>query len=357
MNHLFQPISNWFPRKSFDSLPISSLAPTTSTVEAKVPNQAAIAASATCHVLGVLERQLSEVAADVENSVTGVSLGFQGMASRAQAVVQTASQAIGGRVNNRGGIELIEEMHTVLGALIEHIELSRTFSESTSAKLSGLETRLAAVETILNDVEELASQSKLVALNGQIEAARLGQAGLPFAVVAEETKSLSANAAKTSDLIRKQVCELADELKATSAEIKVRAAQDSTRFSEFEHQSRNLLQDIDTSQQQMSASLSSMGEISGELQKDISHAVMSMQFQDRVNQQLAHISESLTLLAHKIEPELKPHEQQLANECCSEWLQVIASRSTMESERVALSGNGADSMSAASNDEFSVELF
>ena len=313
---------------------------------------------AVCNVLEVLERQLTDVSQDVESSVAGVCKGFQGMATRAQAAVNAASESLGSGVKDDIGKDLISEMQKVLTSLIENVRASSDFTQTVSGKLLGLETRLAAIEDTLGAVEALANKAKLVALNGQIEAARLGPAGQAFAVVAKETKTLSTHAAQTSDSIRNLVGELSQEVKVTSAEIRKRTEVDLRRFAESESQATQMLNDIDVSHKRIMQSLNTTSQISGELRGDISKAVMSMQFQDRVSQCIAHVVETMEVLVDHVDPKSIGDCELAAKDRSDEWLSQISKRYTMDSERVALGGAElVDSSGAGAADEFDVELF
>jgi methyl-accepting chemotaxis protein len=309
--------------------------------------------------LEVLEGQIKDINQDVETSVAGVCKGFHGMAVRAQSAVSAASESISsGAKEGSGGKDMIAEMQKVLNSLLANVRSSSDFTQSVSAKLTSIESRLEAIEKTLGDVEELANKAKVVALNGQIEASRIGTAGLAFAVVAQETKSLSTNAASTSDAIRKLIAKLTDEVKVTADEIRQRTEIDSNSFVESEQQARELLNDIDANHKQIVNSLNKTSEISGELRGDIARAVMSMQFQDRVSQRMAHVAETLEILVHEVDAKSYTYCKAEAQGRSDQWLGQISKKYTMDSERIAISGEGQLATTASSSsDDFDVELF
>jgi methyl-accepting chemotaxis protein len=184
----------------------------------------------------------------------------------------------------------------------------------------GMNKVLDAARKTLDEVDTIAREARMVGLNGQIEAARAGKQGVAFSVVANETKSLALHAATTSDMLKKMLNEL-----AVLHEQLVEALQSSESTSEC-------------------------------LSKEITRAVMGLQFQDRVNQQIQHITETLDAIYERAIPitEQAPPRDVAAR--LEDWREWMRSRSTMESERVV--AGGCDSASTSNNDGFgSVELF
>lgn len=342
-----------------DSQQECSLAAETAVEIPVAPNEHIVNVVAVCNVLAVLEGQIKDINQDVETSVAGVCKGFQGMAVRAQSAVSAASESISsGAKDSGGGKDMIAEMQKVLNSLLENVRSSSDFTQAVSEKLTSIESRLEAIEKTLGDVEELANKAKVVALNGQIEASRIGSAGLAFAVVARETKALSTNAASTSDAIRKLISKLTAEVKVTADEIRQRTDIDANRFVESEQQARELLHDIDVNHKQIVKSLNTTSEISGELRGDIARAVMSMQFQDRVSQRMAHVAETLEILVHEVDAKSFTYCEAEARGRSDQWLSQISKKYTMDSERIALSGDGELVTTAtSSSDDFDVELF
>ena len=75
----------------------------------------------------------------------------------------------------------------------------------TIRQLAESSGRIGEVVGLISDIAE---QTNLLALNATIEAARAGEAGKGFAVVASEVKSLANQTGKATEEISAQVCEI-----------------------------------------------------------------------------------------------------------------------------------------------------
>jgi len=83
----------------------------------------------------------------------------------------------------------------------QQIEKITALLQQFSTTVDGLQANSENVRNILRMVEEFADQTNLLALNAAIEAARAGEAGRGFAVVADEVRTLSAKVADATQQI------------------------------------------------------------------------------------------------------------------------------------------------------------
>lgn len=81
-------------------------------------------------------------------------------------------------------------------------------AESTNAAVTSLKLAADKIGEVVKLINEIAEQTNLLALNATIEAARAGEAGKGFAVVASEVKNLAGQTAKATDEIRLQISEM-----------------------------------------------------------------------------------------------------------------------------------------------------
>lgn len=98
-----------------------------------------------------------------------------------------------------------------VGGTINKLGLSITENSKAS---QGLLTEVGAIGRIAQTIREIAYQTNLLALNAAIEAARAGEHGRGFAVVADEVRNLSKRVQQATEEVRRNITAIEDSAKA-----------------------------------------------------------------------------------------------------------------------------------------------
>lgn len=159
--------------------------------------------------IGAVVSRVAEAARGMQENASLVSTAAQDTERQSSAAATAAQNASSNVVTISSATEELSASIGEIGRQLQHsstvTKRAVTETEQTSAEISELVGNAGKIGEVIQLITEIAEQTNLLALNATIEAARAGEAGKGFAVVASEVKNLANQTARATESIQQQV--------------------------------------------------------------------------------------------------------------------------------------------------------
>ncbi|MBZ7985218.1 cache domain-containing protein [Campylobacter sp. Cr9] len=132
---------------------------------------------------------------------------------------QGIEQANRGKSELTNATSLIEDMRKNIEELGKSIDLSSSVEDELAHRMNNLSKEADNVKSILEIINDIADQTNLLALNAAIEAARAGEHGRGFAVVADEVRNLAERTQRSLSEINATISVIVQEIKDASEQM------------------------------------------------------------------------------------------------------------------------------------------
>ncbi len=292
----------------------------------------------------VAQAQGMEHAAAARASLADALQQVRTAADQVAAEAQQAAQAAG------AGVNLVTQ--TVTG-----IQTVRTATEQLAERVRGLGHQSAQIGSIIETIEDIAAQTNLLALNAAIEAARAGEHGKGFAVVADEVRKLAERSATATKEIGEMIRTIQSEA-GEAVQAMGQAGAEVTAAVQLSEQSGAAFRDItgksQGSAQQMSrvrAAIDAIQQASGQLEQALAEAAAvtgrNRQAAEAMGALNSQMVSSLDTVSAVVEENTASTEEMAAGSSeVAQSIEAIASVSEENSAAVEEVSASAETMSA-----------
>ncbi|GAA7100622.1 chemotaxis protein [Helicobacter pylori] len=167
--------------------------------------------------------KLVQITQETQKSMKNSSTTLNSVKNKATDIASTMnisieqSQGLRKRLIETQG--LVKESKDAIGDLFSQITESAHTEEELSSQVEQLSRNADDVKSILDIINDIADQTNLLALNAAIEAARAGEHGRGFAVVADEVRNLAGRTQKSLAEINSTIMVIVQEINAVSSQM------------------------------------------------------------------------------------------------------------------------------------------
>ena len=238
--------------------------------------------------IGKVDSLLTSAIREISHAFHGLSRNIEIQHALAASLIEYYRHDSDNKDNHMGRFEeFVKVTQSTLTVFVESTVENSCMSSDLVELMERITQKIGLILQSTTDMDAIAKQTNLLALNAAIEAARAGEAGRGFAVVADEVRALSNRSTLFSEAIREHVNSVYNDLKIADASVSQMAARDMSAALASKMQVENMLSSLDGLNGHTLKVVTELDQLSQDVGLSVNRAVTALQFQDMSSQLLA----------------------------------------------------------------------
>jgi methyl-accepting chemotaxis protein len=249
--------------------------------------------------LPIWQRQIDTARTQTEQAVIDLTSRFAALVDQLSGTLDQSRTSM--TQSNKG----MQAVHTyserALEEILEALRASQQERTTMLNEISHLTEYTEELKKMAGEVDAIAGQTNLLALNAAIEAARAGEAGRGFAVVADEVRNLSVRSSATSKRMAQKVEIINQAINQAFQDIEKAHSEDDRVYGLSETSIRLVMELFTRTLNDLKDSMSHSQTQGEAVRQEIEQLLVALQFQDRTSQILCQVEQNLTDLAEQLQ--------------------------------------------------------
>lgn len=237
------------------------------------------------------------------------------------------SSAIQGHSQDNPILHTITSAEQGLVKIMAILNQTQEFRAALVSEISAVASYTQELRTMATQVTKIAEQTNLLALNASIEAARAGENGRGFSVVADEVRKLSKESADTGKRISDTVTNVSNAIHHATKFSSDFVAEEKTIVQESKQVADQIIREFHTTSSLLQASIEDLRHQQQAVKQDLDEVIVSLQFQDRVDQIMSHLAQDLAGIEHALAQANNPVQHSYIPDF-NDWINRLAKRYT-----------------------------
>lgn len=236
--------------------------------------------------ISTLRLELGQVRSLLADAITTLQRSFYELVAKTSAHRDLALSLVGdGSPGGKEGLRaLVDEVEEVLRRLIGDLKSGAELDTKVARRMDSLVTELEGTFTLISKLDGIATQTNILSINAYIEAARSGDRGKAFGVVASEVRALSKASRELNDAMSDRV----QDARTVLVEMKTSVEGLGTRGAEAARAARErgdgMLQRLEAFDVGLQEALAALHQAASDIDERANAAVRALQFEDMVRQ-------------------------------------------------------------------------